>query len=71
MKLKKEIDTLSKIEKALDEVLDETNWLEYYSMNAYALRYIEKEIENIQSALITLKSMLDDKENLLLEEDEE
>ena len=69
MKLEKEIDTLSKIEKALDEVLEEDNCLEYYKMNAYTLKYIEKEIENIKGTLITLKAMLDDKENLLLEED--
>lgn len=70
MKLKKEIDTLLKTKKALDEVLEEDNYLEYYKMNAYTLKYIEKEIENIESVLITLKSMLDDKEDLLLEEDE-
>lgn len=70
MKLKKEIDTLLKIKKALDEVLEEDNCLEYYKMNVYTLRYIEKEIENIEGVLITLKSMLDDKEYLLLEEDE-
>lgn len=69
MKLEKEIETLSKIEKSLDEVLEEDNWLEYYRMNAYTLRYIEKEKENIESVLITLKAMLGDKENLLLEED--
>ena len=69
MKLEKEIDNLKKLKKTLEEILEQVNCLEYYTVNNYTLEYINKETRNINSVLDTLTSMLDDKE-YLLEEDE-
>lgn len=70
MKLEKEIDNLKGLKKTLEEILNQVNCLEYYKVSAYMTGYIEDEIKKITSVLNTLTSMLDDKEDLLLEKDE-
>lgn len=70
MKLEKEIDNLKELKNTLEEILNQVDCLEYYKANHYTLEYIDKEIKSINSVLDTLTSMFDDKEYLLLEEDE-